>query len=210
MVSHDDDPGIKYGLSREERGCGCWGGGGSCPGGLPRSQFRKTMLRSMILVMLLLFTPQLLIADAQEFSMEERFGVQSAIPQEALRYITAKVGKEFETYGCLESNLSEVLEATTVQLSPRGTTALIVKPFAVCACAVRSCTFWIFLPCSHGYCPAGEIDAGILTVNKDKTKNGFYQLETYAGTAGWSNEAVYTYNKKRKKYVEVKRWSHIF
>lgn len=161
-----------------------------------------------LVVILLLFIG----ADcaAQEFSMEERFTVQEAVPQNALRYISKKIGKEFETYGCIESKLSEVLEATTVQLSPRGPAALVVRPFAVCACAVHSCPFWIFLPCSRGFCPAGEIDAGILTVNKDKTKNGFYQLETYAGTAGWSNEAVYTFNKKKKKYVEAKRWGHIF
>lgn len=166
----------------------------------------------LLLAVFTILASVLVVSDcpALEFNMEERFKVQAPIPPEALSHISTEVGKEFEKFGCVESELSEVLEATTAKLSPTGPASLIVKPFKICACAVHSCPFWIFLPCSAGLCPAGKIDAGTITVMKGKAKNGFYLLRTYAGTAGWSNKAIYAFDKKSKKYVEVKRWSRIF
>ncbi len=86
MASHDNDPGRKYGRSREERGCGCRDGGGSRSGGWPRSQFGKTMLRGMILVILLLFTPQVLIAGDIEDGYDENTIRPSDIPADAPRF----------------------------------------------------------------------------------------------------------------------------
>ena len=85
MVSHYKNPGIKCGRSRKERGCEC-PGGGSRSGGWPRSQFGKTMLRITILVMLLLFTPQVLMADDIADGYDENTIRPSDIPADAPRF----------------------------------------------------------------------------------------------------------------------------
>ncbi len=141
---------------------------------------------------------------AQSFDMEERFEVPVPIPQQILRYLESQIGGDFERMGCSEDQLSEVLEATEIRLSKRGSAAIIVKPFKVCACAVHTCPFWIFLRCQSGFCPAGKIDAGILTVRKQKSAKGLYQLDAWAGTAGWSYKGLYSFNGK--EFREIKRW----
>jgi len=85
MTSHDNDQGIKHGRLREEKHCGCRGGGFRSDG-LPRSPFGKMMLRITILVLFLLFTPQVLIADDIGDGWDENTIRPSDIPADAPRF----------------------------------------------------------------------------------------------------------------------------
>lgn len=146
------------------------------------------------------------LALAESFNMEEHFDSPVPLPQAVASKIISDIGSKFSKYGCIEKTVDALLEGKEIRLGPKGERGFLVRPKSLCACAVYSCPFWLFIIDKAGtYRMAAKIDAHTLTIDQKQITNGLFQLNAYSGTAGWDNKSKWTYDGT--KYLQTK---HIY
>ncbi|GAB4063241.1 hypothetical protein [Uliginosibacterium sediminicola] len=147
-----------------------------------------------------------LAGASDEFAAEEQIENPDKIPASIIALLAHKI--DLAELGCLESKLSDTLEAKRIYIGTQVKTFL-VKPKSWCLCGVASCPMWIFQMRGQAANRIWSTEGSAALEILDQKRNGYRRLREISDTAGHGAESIWSWHgaKYEETYRQVWTWN---